>query len=262
MIRSFGAVAILAVLVVAGILAGGLGRVEGRYPDGCRRFDYPARRCAALVARAIETAGVDRASISAIDLTRLPRDPNVALLSPYEVVTVGLHLASGAVISEDVACVGVGAQLDDPGCSDDARIQLFARVDADVPCSGDPPAGCATMPPTPRPESVTGAHALHVPALDVPIDHAGHYEIPVGKATLADGYLQAASLRLADAQPEDFWIPRGRLEIRPDLAGRPPVGNRYRDPFDGPEPVSVFLVFDVTLYVGPATLQVRDIVVE
>ena len=50
--------------------------------------------------------------------------------------------------------------------------------------------------------------------------------------------------------------------MRPVDPARPPIGSIYREPFDGVEPVKVFLVFDVTELTSAAVLQVRDIVVE
>jgi hypothetical protein len=52
------------------------------------------------------------------------------------------------------------------------------------------------------------------------------------------------------------------LDIRPTVAGRPPVGSIYRDVFKGPEPVDVFLMFEVTETSPGAVLQVRNLVVE
>jgi hypothetical protein len=53
-----------------------------------------------------------------------------------------------------------------------------------------------------------------------------------------------------------------RLEVRPEDPARPPIYSRYREPFDGVEPVRVFLVFEVTELTPGAVLRVRDIVVE
>ena len=51
------------------------------------------------------------------------------------------------------------------------------------------------------------------------------------------------------------------LAVRPTLPGRPEIGSIYRDPFDGPEPVAIFLAFDVEDLDAPSVLQVRNIVV-
>jgi hypothetical protein len=101
-----------------------------------------------------------------------------------------------------------------------------------------------------------------VGSLDIPLDRLGHYEIQVGTASLPDGYLSERSFRLDNHAAETFWIDAGvRLDVRPDMPGRPMIGSRYRDPFDGPEPVTAFLVFEVTDLDAPSILRVRDIVV-
>ncbi len=51
------------------------------------------------------------------------------------------------------------------------------------------------------------------------------------------------------------------MDVRSDIGGRPSVGSIYRDPFDGPEPVTIYLVFDVNHLEAPSVLQVRDVVV-
>jgi hypothetical protein len=101
-----------------------------------------------------------------------------------------------------------------------------------------------------------------VPVLDVPLDHVGPYSVEVGEAGLPDGAFTRSSASVVDERPTTFWIRDARLEIEPVDPKRPPVGNIYREPFDGVEPVRVTLVFDVTEVSPGAVLQVRDIVVE
>ncbi|HEX7347811.1 MAG TPA: hypothetical protein VF253_13560 [Candidatus Limnocylindrales bacterium] len=68
-------------------------------------------------------------------------------------------------------------------------------------------------------------------------------------------------MTIVDPQPTAFWADFVQLEVRPDHADRPPVGSIYREPFDGSEPVTVYVVFDVTMFEEPSTLQLRNIVV-
>lgn len=64
-------------------------------------------------------------------------------------------------------------------------------------------------------------------------------------------------------RPTSFLIEGGvRLEVRPVDPSRPPVGSRYREPYDGVELVRVFLVFEETEFRPGAQLSVRDIDVE
>jgi hypothetical protein len=80
---------------------------------------------------------------------------------------------------------------------------------------------------------------------------------------LPDGVLSTLSGALGETDPDTFWIGEGiRIVARPVDPSRPPLHSVFRDPFDGVEPVKVFLVFDVTELKSPSVLQVRDLVVE
>jgi hypothetical protein len=169
----------------------------------------------------------------------------------------------GSERTEEIWCIGIPDGSDDP-CEPDPRIVIAAGpVSGDIPCGGgDPPTGCATPPPTPRPEIRAMARPLHVPALDVPIDRVGLHRIEVGPAGLPDGTFTRSSASVVDERPEDFWIRDARLIVEPMDPTRPMIGNRYRQPFDGVEPVRVIIEFDVTEFSPGAVLHVRDIVVE
>jgi hypothetical protein len=77
--------------------------------------------------------------------------------------------------------------------------------------------------------------------------------------------LTERSATLADPRPTTFWIDDGVLiDVRPDACRGtcPSITSVYREPFQGPRPVHVYLVFDVTELTAPtAVLQVRDLVV-
>lgn len=244
-------------VIAACDLVGGIGGPRGGpYPEACGEWGYSARRCEAIVDRGRESAGIDEGDVRAIRL--LPFEPSVRL-GGFQVALVRFELANGTSVDQDVQCVGVDSG---PACNEDTQIFIGGGIDHDIPCAGEPPVGCATEPPVPDAAAVAASTPFTLASIDVPLDHEGPYEIRLGGATLPDGYLSERSGTLADSRPESFWIDDGvRLEIRPDLPGRPPVGSIYRDPFDGPEPVTIFLVFDVTDLDVPSILQVRDIVV-
>jgi hypothetical protein len=250
-------VALLTALVGGCELVGVVGAPSGGpYPEACAQWSYSARRCEAIVDRARRTAHVAEADIQAISL--LPFERAVGM-GGGQVALVRFELATGAAVDQDVWCVGVGRG---PACGEETRIWVLGGVDHDVPCAWEAPAGCATLPPTPPAVAVSAATPFRLASLDIPLDHEGRYEIPLGSATLPNGYLSERSFRLADDSPDSFWIDDGvLLEIRPEIAGRPPVGSIYRDPFDGPEPVTVFLVFEVTDLDSPSVLQIIDVVV-
>jgi hypothetical protein len=194
-----------------------------------------------------------------MSITLLPFDPQVNL-GGRQVGLVRLELSSGDFVDEAVRCVGVSVNR---ACVESVTIQLGGiGVDRDVPCAGEPPTGCATPPPTPEPAAVAASKPFSLASLDIAIDRKGRYEVELGTASLPDGYLSDRSFSLANPAPEDFWIDDGvLLQVRPDLSGRPPVGSVYRDPYDGPEPVTIFLVFTVTDLDAPSVLQVRDVIV-
>ena len=227
----------------------------GPYPDACAQWKYTERRCDAIVGDAMDAAGLDDADVSSIELLPFER---VQTLGGGQVGLVRFTLADGRVVDQDVQCVGVSER---PACNDSAEIRVMDGIDHDTPCSGEPPAVCATLPPTPDPEALAAATPFRLDAVDIPLDHKGTYEVRIGKATLPDGYLSEPSFRLADSRPTRFWLADGGvyLDIRSDVPGRPFVGSVFRDPFDGPEPVTLYLVFKVTHLEGPSTLQVWDV---
>jgi hypothetical protein len=255
--------ALLVILILIGLIASGCDVVAdfgkpkgGPYPEACAQWYFSARRCEAIVDRARRSAQVAEADVGAIQLLPFEFNPG---LGGGQVALIRFELKDGETVDEAVTCVGVGGG---PACNDAATISIAAGIDHDVPCAGEPPLGCATLPPSPAPAAIAVATPFHLASIDIPLDHEGPYAVKLGTATLPDGYLQERSLGLVDNQPDTFWIGGDSLlDVRPDIAGRPFVGSVYREPFDGPEPVTIFLVFEVTDLDSPSVLQVRDIVV-
>ena len=256
---------IAAVAVVAGCaLLRRIGRVAGLtqrlWRAEVRRTPLPGCRRAAR-----DQAAIGPQVVTAFRV--LPRtDDNSVRLGGQMIARVRFDFADGANVVQEVWCHGVGSG-DDLACADDPQIGLSGGVDHDIPCFGETPAGdptdCATLPPTPPAAAVAAARPLRVGVLDISLDHVGKYEIEVGEAGLPNGYLSRREFKLADSRPTKFWIKGGvMLDVRPTIAGRPPVGSIYRAGFKGTEPVAVFLVFEVTETSPGAVLQVRDLVVE
>ena len=255
-VRASIAAGILAAIAACSAIGAIGGPIGGPYPAACEQWGYKPNQCEGIVERAISTADVEKADVRSIFL--LPFESQVHL-GGRQVALVRIELASGAVVEEAVQCIGVSMGR---ACNEDATIGFGGGIDTDIPCAGEPPAGCATLPPTPDPDAVAAAKPLRIASLDVALDREGAYEIVVGAAALPNGYLSERAFSLGNAAPSDFWIDEGvRLEVRPTVAGRPPIGSIYRDPFDGPEPVTVVLLFDVSDLDAPAVLEVRDIVV-
>jgi hypothetical protein len=254
-------VALAAIALSGCALAGLFGPSGGPYPAACDSLGFAARQCASMVTRAEGQAGVKAADATAIDILP-PTQDGITRIGGYMISRVRFHLPSGTERTEEIWCIGILGGGDE-ACNHDPTIGIGAgHVDRDVPCTGEPPSGCATLPPTPRPASQALAKPLRVPVLDIPLDHLGHYEIPVGEAGLPDGAFSGSAASVADARPTSFWIREARLVIVPVDPARPPIGSVYREPFDGVEPVRVSLVFEATEISPGAVLQVRDIVVE
>ncbi len=247
----------LAVVVTACSLIPGLGGPSGgAYPEACAQFAFSLRRCEAVVDRALADGGIAARDVATIHLLPFERKQT---LGGGQVALVEFRLNDGTVVTQDVKCVGVSQHL---ACTEMVEIPVDVGVMMDVPCEGEPPDGCATMPPTPAPDQAAQATPLLVESLDIELDRLGTYEVEVGRASLPDGYLSERSFRLENPAAETFWIDEGvRLIIRPDDPSRPDIGSRYRDPYAGPEPVTVYLAFDVTDLDEPSMLRVRDIVV-
>jgi hypothetical protein len=232
---------------------------------GCDTLGFDARRCAAVVARARAQAG-NPTDVVTIVIRPAKFDPG--LLGGQPLATVEFAFADGTTKTVVFGCM-VGSE-DELACSNDPQIGISNGVSHDVPCGatpGDENHPCATLPPSPKPAVVAASTPLVVPTFDVPIDHVGHYEILVGDATLPDGLLSERSGTLADSRPAAYWIDGGvQIVVRPGppCTGThcPEIDSIYHAPFGGPQPVHVYLVFDVTQLETPgAVLEVRNLVV-
>ncbi len=250
---------VLMPLLVAGCELVGLAGRGGPYPEACASMGFSESRCRAIVERARAGLELDAASVVRMELLPPVDEKTLGLPSPAQ---VRFTLVDGRSLTGPAHCGGVG-RPSDRACSVEPSLMIGGLgVDHDVPCADEPPAGCATEPPAPRDASVAKAQPLEVASLDVPLDRVGVYEVKVGEAGLPDGYLTDRSFVLADDRPDDFWIDDAiRLEVRPTEPERPPVGSRFRDPFDGVEEVEVFLVFEVVEASPGAVLGIRDLVV-
>lgn len=227
----------------------------GLYPEACAAWDFRDRQCAAIVKRAQAAAALDDAVIGRVHLLSFDRELTVGA---GQIARVGFELADGTIVEEDVWCGGIAQG---PACESNPRVTWSSGVDHDVPCAGEPPDGCATLPPTPPPAAVAEASPLVLDSLEIRIDRLGAYDIRVGAATLPNGYLSELSFQLEDETPDTYWFPHLSMHLESDVPGRGSAGSIYRDPFEGPEPVTVFVRFDVMEMRAPGVVRLRDIVV-
>jgi hypothetical protein len=258
-----GAVSLLLACMVAGCSTLADARpTGGPYPEACESLSFPARQCEAIVAFAQANASIAPGTVTSIDILPPPPRQGGGVMVQGIVAQVRFHRSDQPDQTEEVWCPGLTGE-NARACSADAQIGIYGNIDHDVPCQDSSPKSCATPPPSPRPAVRAIARPLRVASLDIPLDHLGPYEVEVGEAGLPDGVLSTLSATLAETDPETFWIAQ-TIEIvaRPVDPARPEVGSVYREPFDGVEPVKVFLVFEVTQLKSDSVLQVRDLVVE
>ena len=255
--------ALVAILVAAASLAGC--NLVGNaapvpYPGGCASLGFSARRCAAIVARARDAAA-GQVGGAATSIALLGPEPDSVTLGSHQVARVVFGLPDGTSIVEPVVCVGVPAGPDDAVCAE-PHLATTSNVSHDVPCTGEPPAGCPSQ-IVPDAVATAAARPLLVASLDVPINGTGHREVEVGTVGLPNGYVTQIGASVVNDQPADFWISGGiRLDLRPADATRPPYGDVYERPLvAGVEQATLWLVFDVTEASPGAVLHLADIVV-
>jgi hypothetical protein len=173
-------------------------------------------------------------------------------------------LRDGSVHEVSMDCGGLPALQ----CRDDPRLEARTVTKGgyfDTPCPGEPPDRCATPVPPPNPKALAAATELRVARLDIPIDHDGHYEVPVGEATLPNGILSKADFGFVSPEwPTEFTIADGvvRLDVRSLGDPERPFWNIYEHGWiEGTERVEAFLVFDVLHRDAGAVLSIADLVV-
>lgn len=253
----------LVAAVVCGLAACDLfglsGPTGGPYPEACESLGFPARQCDAIVAVAQANASIAPETVTSMDI--LPPSPGNGTVGGQAIARVRFHRSGQPDLTEDIHCDG-GTRNDAFACDPNAEIGIYGRIDHDVPCGVDGES-CATLPPSPRPAVQAIARPLILASLDIPLDHLGPYELEIGEAGLPDGALSTILATIGEPTPETFWIAHAiEIQVRPIDPARPEVGSVYRDPFDGVEPVKVFLVFEVTELTSPSVLQIRALVVQ
>ena len=123
--------------------------------------------------------------------------------------------------------------------------------------------------PTIAPDALADAMPLRITRLDIPIDHAGHYEVSLGEARLPNGILTAEDFALVELCSTGVSIWDGGagdlhigLEIRSLDEGGKLIRNIYEHGWHpGSERVEAVLVFNVFHFDPGATLGIKDLVV-
>lgn len=268
------------VATACGLVPAGLGEQPGAvvdeggvpYPDGCAAFELSARRCDFIVDRLGEELGVDRSTVKEIRLLGDPgctAEPAVdgtqvlCMSTMAFIVRVRFVRDDGRVFETSQYC-GVGGEHD-LACAEVPTVRLAAPTLSgygDIPCAGEPPDGCASPVPTIDPATLEDAKPLEIASLDVPLDHVGHYDLPLGSAVLPNGILTDGSFALADDAQTGFLLTDGVVTLVVAGPDGKPIWNVYEQGWrPGTETVDAHLVFDVESYQPGAVLRVRDVAV-
>jgi hypothetical protein len=231
------------------------------YPDGCAAYGFSTRRCDAIVDWARDQLPAGHPDIRAIELAPDP-EPDVMRTQSFAAL-VRFWMEDGATLDFPLYC-GIGGQWSIL-CTDTPEIRISSPTMGgytDVPCPGEAPNECATPLPTFEPAAAKAARPLEIAARDIPIDHVGKYEIPLGQAVLPNGILTEARFSLRDPLTQAMSVGDGGvwLDVRPVDPNAPPFDNYYvRGWHEGTETVNAVLVFEITSFETGAMLELRNI---
>lgn len=192
-------------LLVGAFALVALGAAAGAFdiltPRPCEDL-FSVARCGALADAAAVQFGANPDDIISVEIVPSPRPEG--LFGGQIVRSLGGSGIEIQAVRTDGSttrlkmCFGVSQE---PACL--AEPYLRARTPTtngygDIPCEGEPPAGCATPVPPPDPAALADAVALEIDRLDIPIDRRGSFSIVVGEARLPNGILLEASLEFVD----------------------------------------------------------------
>lgn len=240
------------------------------YPDGCAAYGLSTRRCDYIVAWAKRGAGYGETDQVRAQLLGDPECPDGS--TTCSVVRTMSFIVRVRLIGPDGVSSDVPVFCGVEGnhsllCTDKPVIQRRSPTMGgytDVPCAGEAPDNpCASPVPTPDASAVAAARPLHVPRLDIPIDHIGTYTIQVGEASLPNGILSEASFDLVNESPTNVLVSSDGVFLQIEsLDGGLPFENIYAHGWHpGTERVSATLTFTVESYDPGAVLEVTNLTV-
>lgn len=233
-----------------------------RQPYPCES-EYDEHRCMAMAQAVLGDAAVPHDQVAAIDIVP-PETPEPGMvLGGARGIQVRVTLADGSIAAARIC----GGSPTGPACQDEPTLRAASVTISgyrDVPCGEEPGEACATPVAPPDPEAIAASEPISVGALSVPIDHVGDYEVAVGRGSLPDGILTAASFAFADPWPLDLGI--GDSVVLLDVRSLEPGGKLFDNVhlhgrFPGVERVEAVIAFRVLWFEPGATLDLRDIVV-
>jgi len=179
---------------------------------------------------------------------------------------VRVQLRDGTFRLHTLHCGGIASGYDPP-CMAEPHLRAASMTRdgyRDIPCVGEPPAGCATPQPAIQADAAADAEPIAIDALEVPVDREGPHEVPIGRGSLPNGILTEAAFELVDAWPDGLIILDGSvfLDVRSLEPDGTPFDNYYLHGWrDGVERIEAFLVFTADHIEPGAVLRIRDVVV-
>lgn len=234
-------------------------------PKDCAQV-FSARRCLFMADAATESTEWTRDDVAVLAIIPDPpprTDGILEVRGGAAPINVRVTLADGTTF-DSMMCGGVPSG---PACRDEVRpgpASVGSNGYRDVPCAGEPPAGCPSAVPSTAPDAVAAAEPIRVAAVEVLIDHVGTYGQVVGEGSLPNGILTEVVYVMADAYPIDITFAGGGpyLEIRSLEPDGRPFDNYYTHGWrEGVEHIEAVLVFEVRRFDAGAGLVIRDIVV-
>ena len=235
-------------------------------PQPCGEV-YGTDRCLAMTDQAASGSGRTRDEVTTVVIVPDPPPPDGILqtVGGARSITVRITFADGSTRDARM-CGGIPSG---PACVDEPRLEARSIVEGggyhDVPCpDGSPPHTCGTPLPTLQPAAVAGARPLSVDRIEIPIDHVGAYEIPLGEVSFPNGVATAASFGFVDPWPLDVSLKDGVAQL--GLRSLEPDGKPFENYFDhgwrpGVERSEAVVIFDVLWFKKGAVLGIRDVVV-
>jgi hypothetical protein len=258
---AFGGVAIAA--LAASLLSVGCSPMPAPAMARDCRDVFNAARCQVMTDYVARQLGTTREQVDRLvvlpDPTPQTIDGGVILQvrSGGPPVDVEVTLNDGTVHRVSMGCGGIPAIQ----CRDDPQLEARSVMHGGY---YDTPENIMGGRPSITPDALADAMPLRIARLDIPIDHTGLHEIPIGEARLPNGILTAADLALVEPWPTRVSILDGgvHLEVRSLDDEGEAITNIYQHGWrPGAERVQAILVFDVAHFDPGATLGIRDVVV-
>jgi len=217
---------------------------------------FNAIRCQTMTDYVATQLGTTREQVAS--LVVIPQPTSEVTYSGGPPVDTEVTLRDGSIHLVTLNCGGLGSVE----CADDPHLETWSVMHGGYYDGTE--AQLLGGRPSIAPDALADAMALRITRLDIPVDHVGRYEVPVGEARLPNGILTVADFALVEPWPTGVSILDGGvgLEIRSLDDGGTPIRNIYEHGWHpGAERVEAVLVFDVAHFDPGATLGIKDLVV-